>query len=59
MKASSLSSCKPALYNANFSSKPMSLDGQYLNVSAVANPCGLIAKYYFNDTYVYETLEGE
>jgi len=28
------------------------LDGTVLQDSAVAYPCGLIAKYFFNDTYM-------
>lgn len=28
------------------------LDGTKLKSTDVANPCGLIAKYFFNDTYV-------
>ena len=29
----------------------VTLDNTKLKASSVANPCGLIAKYFFNDTY--------
>jgi len=35
------------------------LNGEVLNVNVVANPCGLIAKYFFNDRFKLETDAGE
>lgn len=32
--------------------KTVSVDGTALNPKAAANPCGLIAKSFFNDTFL-------
>ena len=36
----------------------LSLDNKPLDTNSVAYPCGLIAKYFFNDTYALMTSSG-
>lgn len=48
------STCDPVLTMGSLGSSipKVALDGTPLAVDAVAFPCGLIAKYFFNDTYI-------
>ena len=51
--------CKPVIYNKDlFSSYNISWGGTPLDPDAVANPCGLIAKSIFNDTYTLAYSNG-
>ena len=46
------------LYNSNFSSNPMSIGGKPLNLNDVANPCGMQARYMFNDEFHFSFING-
>lgn len=47
LTSDSLSSCDPAVLMSSMKTKT-TIGGETLVDSDVANPCGLIAKYYFN-----------
>ncbi len=51
--ADSLTSCDPVIRMGDLgnSISSVALDGTTLRSDDVAFPCGLIAKYYFNDAY--------
>lgn len=46
-------SCTPAVYHRDMglNNNYTALNGGILNPDGIALPCGLIAKYHFNDTY--------
>lgn len=44
--------CDPIYTNLNVAPNLTSINGQLLNASAVAIPCGLIAKSIFTDTFL-------
>ena len=44
-------SCFPLIYAKNLTSSNSTLDNKTFEETQVANPCGLIANSYFNDTY--------
>jgi len=52
--------CTPIIYNSDISSNLMSVSGINLTATApnaIAYPCGLIAKSYFNDSYNLTSVE--
>ncbi|EGR30785.1 ligand-effect modulator 3 LEM3 family protein, putative [Ichthyophthirius multifiliis] len=56
---SQLSDCEPYVTNKQMGKKT-SITGKELIQDEAANPCGLIAKTYFNDTYkLYKIVDGQ
>ena len=55
-----LSDCDPAIYNGNFSTPLMSVDGVTTQTATeTAFPCGSMARSFFNDTFaLYNTDNG-
>lgn len=50
--AGDLDDCDPIVYNKDIKTPLYSLDGTLLDPEGVANPCGLVAKSFFNDSFV-------
>lgn len=44
--------CKPVKFVSDLKREVYSVGGFYLSEDKIANPCGLVAKSFFNDTYI-------
>ena len=52
LSADEVSSCEPIIYNKDIKITDKAVDGTDLDENAVAFPCGIAARSYFNDTFV-------
>ena len=50
--AGDLDDCDPIVYNKDIKTPLLSFGGKVLDPDGVANPCGLVAKSFFNDSFV-------
>jgi hypothetical protein len=57
MSVSELEECEPIITNADLGFE-YSVNGKKLDPDAPANPCGLVARSYFNDTYAVKDPKG-